>query len=360
MLQITSKNFNKRRMKIEVQYGKKIRPATKDEHVAEALYEKFKTNRKVEIHMDFKLGHCAICEDVWKSGDFAIEKVMLVPKSGEVHKGEKPTSLRVTIPRVVCCSCSKSMAEDEQLTPEESATSSTLGSAWRVYTEVSPKTQHQSTTTGAASRPKSQTQKQSKTFQRGPAIARSPPVRFPAGGARAPASNPNLRPSPNFTADTHSMHEQMDNLDIEPSGGDTSTGSVTPNSGKDVMKSERDVNKTGFLVCTQLVKTGGADKAGLQVGDIFVRLGHMTKPNFQGLKDVANFIRSSANMPIEAVVLRRQNVDTRGARGALFHTIKLRLTPLQSHDADGGGVLGAVMNLWPKPEARHRQPYSGQ
>lgn len=265
--------------------------------------------------------------------------------------------LRVTIPRVVCCSCSKTMAEDEQLTPEESATSSTLGSAWRVFTEIAPKTQQQSTTIGAASRPKNQTQKQSKNFQRGPAIARSPPVRFPAGGARAPASNhsqTNLRPSPNFTSDTHSMHEQMENLEIEPSGGDTSTGSGKP----DVMLSERDVNKTGFLVCTQLVKTGGADKAGLQVGDIFVRLGNMTKSNFEGLKDVANFIRSSANVPIEAVVLRRQNVENRGARGALFHTIKLRLTPLQSHDADGGGVLGAVMNLWPKPEARLRQPYS--
>jgi len=353
MLQITSKNFNKRRMKIEVQYGKKIRPANKDEHIAEALYEQFKTKRKVEIHMDFKLGNCAICENIWKSGDFAIEKLMLVPKNGEVHKGEKPQPLRVTIPRVVCCSCSKTMAEDEQLTPEESATSSTLGSAWRVFTEITPKT-----TSGA--RPKTQTQKQSKNFQRGPAIARSPPVRFPAGGARPPATNPNLRPSPNFTADTQSMHEQMENLEMEPSGGDTSTGSVTPNSGKpDVMISERDVNKTGFLVCTQLVKTGGADKAGLQVGDIFVRLGNMTKSNFEGLKHVANFIRSSANVPIEAVVLRRQNIDNRGARGALFHTIKLRLTPLQSHDADGGGVLGAVMNLWPKPEARLRQPYAG-
>lgn len=357
MLQITSKNFNKRRTKIEVQYGKRIRPAPKHEYVAEELYESFKKEKKVEIHMDFKIGDCAICENAWTAGDFAVEKLMLIPKNGEARNGgKKPATVRVTIPRVVCLSCSKNMSEDDGEAPVVvTGLSSTLGTAWRIFNESTSKPQTQP----AANRgnKSSQTQK-SKAFQRGPAIARSPPNRFPAGGRAQSSANPTHRTSPNLSS-THSVTEQMENMDIEASAG-TSTGSVTPISGKpDVMISERDVNKTGFLVCTQLVKTGGADKAGLQVGDIFVRLGHMNKPNFKGLKDVANFIRGSANKPIEAVVLRRQNVESRGPRGAHFYTIKLSLTPLQSHDADGGGVLGAVMNLWPKPEPTRHLPYSG-
>merc|ERR1712241_739304 len=70
---------------------------------------------------------------------------------------------------------------------------------------------------------------------------------------------------------------------------------------------KRIADKEGFLVCTQLVKTGGADKAGLQVGDIFIKLGHMDKQNFQGLKSLALYIRGSANKSIEAIVLRNMN-----------------------------------------------------
>jgi len=76
----------------------------------------------------------------------------------------------------------------------------------------------------------------------------------------------------------------------------------------------------------------------------------MTKENFKGLKSLALFIRGSANESIEAIVLRNMNQDNqRNKRGAMFQKRKIHLTPLKSHDADGGGVLGAVMNLWPVP-----------
>lgn len=357
MLQITSKNFNKRRMKIEVHYGKKIQEAAKEqEHVAESLYERFKESKKVEIHMDFKLGHCAICESTWKSGDFAIEKLMLVPTG----KGQK--SVTVTIPRVVCHTCSKTMSDEDQESPAESALSSTLGTAWRVFAESldkrgKPKSKPNSKGPTPHASPSIKPTYKSKITQnnpkpKGPALARSPPVRHaPGGGPRNMATNATLRPSPNLSSAAVSTEgvdmvtPQMSQMDIgDSAAGDVPEGAVTGEAG---------VNQSGFLVCTQLVKTGGADKAGLQVGDIFQRLGYITKENFHDLKEIANYIRRSANQSIEAVVFRKQAGENRGARGAVFHRIKLQLTPLQSHDADGGGVLGAVMNLWPEPKPRH-------
>merc|ERR1719411_606491 len=180
-------------------------------------------------------------------------------------------------------------------------------------------------------------------------MSRSPPVRH--AGARTSGTAATLRPSPNLSSaavSTDGMATTMSQMDISVAG-DVPEGTMTGEAG---------VNQSGFLVCTQLVKTGGADKAGLQVGDIFERLGYITKSNFRDLKEIANYIRRNANQSIEAVVFRKQAGENRGPRGAIFHRIKLQLTPLQSHDAgynqfsDGGGVLGAVMNLWPEPKPR--------
>jgi len=372
MLQITSKNFNKRRTQIDVQYGKNIQEASKEEHVAEALYERFKETKKVEIHMDFKLGNCAICESKWKTGHFAMEKLMLVPAKPGLQ------AVAVSIPRVVCHICSKTMSDEDDQVAEESATSSTLGTAWRVHTEIQDR--QRKSRSRPVSRPGSkgptpqgspnlrptfkskltQGNLQKRFPQRGPALARSPPVRSqpPGGGSRAPSHTPQMRPSPNLSsAALSTVTDGIEAMSI----GDAATVSTV--AGGDIMGQtlgESAVNKAGFLVCTQLVKTGGADRAGLQVGDIFARLGHMNKDNFKDLKAVANFIRRSANQHIEAVVLRKQGgTEARGGRGAVFHTIKLQLTPLQSHDADDGGVLGAVMNLWPKPEPRTHPAFVG-
>jgi len=351
MLQITSKNFNKRRMKIDVQYGKNIQatPKSKEvEHVAGALYERFKSTKKVEIHMDFKLGRCAICEKAWSDGHFAIEKLMLVPVAGAGQK-----NVTVTIPRVVCHTCSKTMSDEDEQSPEESATSSTLGTAWRVHTELLDMRGRGSKGPTPQASPNLKPTFKSKLTQgnqkKGPSMARfsrpdsSPPVR---SHPNSRANSGHMRPSPNLSsAAISTVTDGMESMSIGDAATVTSAALES-----NVAMTQSAVDKAGFLVCTQLVKTGGADKAGLQVGDIFARLGHMNKDNFRDLKDVANFIRRSANQSIEAVILRKQaGSDRPGGRGAVFHTIKLQLTPLQSHDADDGGVLGAVMNIWPLP-----------
>jgi len=123
-------------------------------------------------------------------------------------------------------------------------------------------------------------------------------------------------------------------------------------------EAERDPFDDGFLICTQLVKTGGADQGGLQVGDVFVEFAHYTKQRFPGLKSVANLVRRSAGKEIPVVVWRKLEVnsskdDNNTGGRTIFQKLALKLKPLQSHDADGGGVLGAVINSYPLPEMRN-------
>ena len=119
---------------------------------------------------------------------------------------------------------------------------------------------------------------------------------------------------------------------------------------------DRDPFDDGFLICTQLVKTGGADQGGLQVGDVFVEFGHYSKKRFPGLKSIANLVRRSAGKEIPVVVWRKLeqmgNMDDDAGR-TVFQKLALKLKPLQSHDADGGGVLGAVINTYPLPEMKN-------
>jgi len=84
------------------------------------------------------------------------------------------------------------------------------------------------------------------------------------------------------------------------------------------------------------------------------------KKRFPGLKSIANLVRRSAGKEIPVVVWRKlevnspkddNNNNTEGR--TIFQKLALKLKPLQSHDADGGGVLGAVINSYPLPEMRN-------
>jgi hypothetical protein len=126
-------------------------------------------------------------------------------------------------------------------------------------------------------------------------------------------------------------------------------GSVIP-----ISEADQDPLQHGFLICTQLVKTGGADQGGLQVGDVFVGFGHYSKSRFPGLKSIANLVRKSAGKEIPVVIWRKlESVEDDGSSKTLFQKLALKLRPLQSHDADGGGVLGAVINTYPLPEMKN-------
>jgi len=114
---------------------------------------------------------------------------------------------------------------------------------------------------------------------------------------------------------------------------------------------DRDPFEDGFLICTQLVKTGSADQGGLQVGDVLVEFGHYSKGRFPGLKSIATLVRRSAGKEISVVVWRKlENVNT--FHPTTYQKLTLKVKPLQSHDANGGGVLGAVINTYPLPHTR--------
>lgn len=331
MLQVTSKTFTKRRLELEVSYGKKIEGGT-SESISKELCEHFKATKDAEIQLDFKLNTCAICENDWDTGDFAKEKLLLIPKAGDQPvAGMKHVPIRITIPRVVCLSCSQTLSTEDEATRENSGKSCTLSEAWAGVLENTMQEQKEVKVV-PSEQPRPQPSHNSYKGMR---------VSFPSNGvARYPA----VRSVP---ARKQQVGESIEQQKQGGSGSVTPTGFENqPGTGASM------VSKNGFLVCTQLVKTGAGDRAGLQVGDIFVQFGQMCKENFKGLKTLANFVRASGNQSIEAVVLRQMNEgNQRSKRGATFKKIRLYLTPLNSHDADDGGVLGAVMNIWPPPKS---------
>ncbi|ETO09164.1 phosphatidylinositol-4,5-diphosphate 3-kinase, partial [Reticulomyxa filosa] len=111
------------------------------------------------------------------------------------------------------------------------------------------------------------------------------------------------------------------------------------------------VLEDGFLICTQLVKTGGADQGGLQVGDVMVEFGHYNKSRFPGLKSIAALVRKSPEKDIPVILWRKLEPLDKNSL-PVFQKISLKLKPLQSHDVNGGGVLGAVINTYPLPQTR--------
>jgi len=135
MLQASKENFQKQRIELEVLYGKKINALNKTtENLAKPLYEYLRATKKIEVHLDFCLSLCAVCEQPWKTGDFAKEKMLLIPKPNE-QSTEKPKPVRVTIPRVVCPSCSQTLSQDDRFERKEDLTACTLLEAWRTMVE---------------------------------------------------------------------------------------------------------------------------------------------------------------------------------------------------------------------------------
>jgi len=351
MLQASDENFQKRRIELEVLYGKKITTSSKTTEIGQALCEYLKATKKIEVHVDFCLNLCAVCELQWETGDFAKEKLLLIPKPNQ-HSTDKPkpVPVRVTIPRVVCASCSLTLSNEDGLEIKESIPAYTFSEAWRKLLGVTiPKVNVVSSLSHEIDNPlvslnqsaASKNQDNSEGFDQC-ASNRSPPLQE--------YGNSNCR--------THtSQQQQLDTAENSRQG--ENSGTVTPTSENNSSSSGGEslqsmVDQKGFLVCTQLVKTGGADLAGLKAGDIFTQFGNITKENFVGLKSVANFVRGSANKSFQAVVLRRVvEGNQHKKRGATFHKIRLHLTPLYCHDADGagGGVLGAVMNVYPLPSS---------
>jgi len=333
MLQSSGGKFRKRRIELNVSYGKQI-SFTKTDSIAKELHEYLKETKNVEAHLDFGLNLCAICEDQWTSGDYASETLLLIPNPGYHVSGSQ--KVRVTIPRVVCLSCSETLSSEDGVERVEAHVTCSLTDAWRAIVGH-----------GRPTVTSSQPGKNQNSFN--PCTPSN--SRVQCGG---------LEQFPLIHSHTSRDYDITDgqlrtaqHFEGDGSRRERETGSVTSTSDNNSSSSGREslqnlLDQKGFMVCTQIVKSGGADIAGLKAGDIFTQFGNLTKDNFKGLKSVANFVRRSANKTFEVVVLRQMNGRNKQKKyDDALRKVRLKLTPSYCHDTDGGGVLGAVVNTWP-------------
>jgi len=335
MLQASNENFLKKRIELEVSYGKRVSCAGTDQ-LAKELIEYLIDLKNIQVNLDFCLNLCAICEDQWTIGDFAKESLLLIPKPRN-NPSDVP-KIRITIPRVVCLSCSESLSNDDGGERIETSVICTVADAWRAMLGKSTKVKKIASS--------SLTDSTSNSFKHTAELHVNV-----AGSQQFPSVT---SPVPWDCDIPDSLHRISQQQNGESSKRERESGTASPTSDNSSSSGgesfEYMVDQKGFIVCTQLVKTGRADLAGLKAGDIFTQFGNMTKENFDGLKSVANIVRRSANKTFQAVVLRQVNKGKKSKKqGSTFRKVRLNLTPLYCHDIDGGGVLGAVINTWPIP-----------
>jgi len=339
MLQASNDNFQKKRIELEVSYGKKI-TFTKTDKIAEELVEHLRETKNVLIHLDFCLSLCAVCELQWKTGDFAKETLLLIPKPRDCPS-DAP-KVRVTIPRVVCLSCSESLCSEDGAQRIEASPSCTLTEAWRLTLE-----HRRSKAKKIPSTPNAENTVDS--VDRNPSSNEA----VHCGGGFKHYSSTQCQDPLNFVMQDPlvqtSQRQEGENSRREKESGSVTSTSDNNSSSSGGESMQNIVDQKGFMVCTQLVRTGRADLAGLKAGDVFTKFGNMTKENFEGLKSVANFVRRNASKSFEAVVLRQVNGGSKQQKQGTFRKVRLTLTPLNCKDIDGGGVLGAVINTWPIP-----------
>eukprot|EP01083_Nonionella_stella_P141781 437484_1 len=264
---------------------------------------------------------CVVCEEPIQNstGLFAIETVLFIPNKNDPTY-DNLGRFRIELPRVACYECSQEYASlnNKNINKLQNKIILSLGNVWKNY-KNDPNTINTNNT----------------------------------------PQNNQLSNDNNNTQDEKN-NNTMDNNNQIINTNDNNAANNNNNNAKTVMpltESERDPFDDGFLICTQLVKTGGADQGGLQVGDVFVEFGHYSKTRFPGLKSIANLVRRSASKEINVVVWRKLEqmnaIEDDGTGRTVFQKLALKLKPLQSHDADGGGVLGAVINTYPLPEMKN-------
>jgi hypothetical protein len=286
-------------------------------------------DRQCEMYRDglASIASCVVCDDQVINGLFAVETVLFIPNKND-PKYDNLGRFRIELPRVACYECSHEHAAvnainiAQQIPIAKPALS--LGKIWQNYKNGDLQLNEKSNKSAA---------------EISPVIV---------GHA---------------CDDKEEVDEKVEN-EKHGQTNDAKVAKVDNNNNNNVNKSvmplseaERDPFDDGFLICTQLVKTGGADQGGLQVGDVFVEFGHYSKTRFPGLKSIANLVRRSAGKEINVVVWRKLEqmnaIEDDGTGRTVFQKLALKLKPLQSHDADGGGVLGAVINTYPLPEMKN-------
>jgi len=259
------------------------------------------------------LNSCCLCDDIVVEGHFAVETLMFIPKNNPNQR------FYCQIPRLCCDTCSD---HELQLNGKHSNSEiSTIRECWNKFQKSIRKEKEQD---------KNVEVKIANTKENINANTNT---------------NTNINTNTNVNANANTNTNANINANTNVSINDQDITSLTK------QDSDQEVLEDGFLICTQLVKTGGADQGGLQVGDIVVEFGHYSKARFPGLKSIATLVHKSAGKEIPVVVRRKlESLDT--SHRTVYKKLSLKIKPLQSHDVNGGGVLGAVINTYPLPQTR--------
>lgn len=317
------------------------------------------------------LCHCAICnipvKEVDYEGDYALETILFIPKKSKDPGAKGLTRWRLVQPRVVCLECSADYSARYSMKFVKYEAQS-LMSAYEKFglecenadgSEPEPPTPAEK-----QKRPRRRAnQKRSVASSRSAVTRQASPPPVSASDPSDEETRERTNITPAYTAPLQDARAVMERRsEPTPPLGEawrtrTPDGSLAADLDADpaAVLNITSPSIDGFLVVTQLVKTSAADKAGLRVGDIFLKFGNITRESFPGLKSVANLVKQSANKTIPCIILRRVETEDFGGcpptKGSVLQKLKVEIIPLQSYD-DYGGVLGAVLNTWPLPQIR--------
>ena len=268
------------------------------------------------------ISSCVVCDEQCISGEFAVETVLFIPNKNNTNS-DNLGRFRMDLPRIACRECSAEYQQENNIIKVGGGNNNdnikSLGRVWQMHQngELTQKQTDQSVQQQTQQiqhqhqrqhQHQHQHQNQSSSSLSGINMQQVPTI--PAagggniGGGNIGGGNINVGVNDNDDNKIGLPSDQGQSQQIS-----SYQGQQQMNSPNNVHEAERDPFDDGFLICTQLVKTGGADQGGLQVGDVFVEFGHYSKKRFPGLKSIANLVRRSAGKEINVVVWRKLEVN---------------------------------------------------
>lgn len=371
--------YKRKPLRHRIEYGVRVQMGS----AAEQELARILGAKKLQMMRANSMSCCVVCDEPCVDGEFAVETVLFIPNKGDPayeHLGR----FRIELPRIACRECAAEHADIDHAKASPSPNAQpplTLGAVWKNYQSGQPfpfdgkgATKTSSDDAKAASpreipvqprsrpQPPPQPQQQQQAHGRPHYVPPHDRTSYQSHGYGQAHHAQGGHGGYRGTQGTYAQHTQQSHHTQHTQQQSQKVNLPLSGHGPEA---ERDAFDDGFLICTQLVKTGGADQGGLQVGDVFVEFGPYFKKKFPGLKSIANLVRRSAAKDINVVVWRKQEIkagdgrearevfDDDGTGRTVFQKLALKLKPLQSHDADGGGVLGAVINTYPLPEMRN-------
>ena len=318
-----SRAYRRRSLKHRIECGHRVKTGPQE---IEELKQSLGT-RKCQMYSDGdSMTSCVVCGDQCLDGEFAVETVLFIPNKNDAayaHLGR----FRVELPRIACHDCAKEDAAVHGIEPNSDSVAqsiSSLAAVWTKYQshglkQVTPPKLH------AVNSQRSNSTKSSGTGRRGGSADlgdhKESALRGPAG-LSAPRRHSNeahrgqqqqhhthqhhghQRPNHGHQAHGHHAHHGHHGHGHHHQHQGSSQKVAMP-----MEEPERDPFDDGFLICTQLVKTGGADQGGLQGGDVFVQFGQYHLKRFPGLQAIANLVRRSAGKEIKVMVWRKLEVE---------------------------------------------------